>query len=456
MPNVVRPEKSETLRKHFKQAMNPFEEFIHKEASSGIVLMFCALLAIVVANSALFEQYDHFLHQYFVIGSGEWMLKYTIHHWINDALMVFFFFLVGLEIKREILVGELADKRQAILPIAAAIGGMIFPALLYAVFNEGEALNGWGIPMATDIAFALGIMALLGNRIPKALIGFLLAVAIVDDLGAVLIIAVFYTEQIHMAALVFASACFILMLLVNSAGVRHPAVYGIIGFFLWLGMLKSGIHATLAGVLAALAVPTRSACSPPLFMEKMQELLASFKRDCTPGLTIMENSKQQGHLQSMENYIHNMESPLQRMEHSLHTFVPFVIVPIFALANAGVPIDFKNLGSIISDPVTIGIICGLIIGKTSGIMAASFIVLKLKLSSLPKDVSMSHIFGVSMLAGIGFTMSIFIGSLAFSDHQQLLLNAKIGIVIASCLAGIGGYLWLYFISLKSGSFSIDD
>jgi NhaA family Na+:H+ antiporter len=449
MKNGVRPEKSATLRKHFKNAMTPFEEFIHQEASSGIILMLCALVAIIIANSPLFSSYDQFLHQYLVIGSEKWGLKYSVHHWINDGLMVFFFFLVGLEIKREILVGELADKRQAILPIAAAFGGMLIPALIYASLNKGEALNGWGIPMATDIAFALGIMALLGNRIPKALTGFLLAVAIVDDLGAVLIIAIFYTEQIHFGALLFAAFCFVFLILANWAGIRRPSVYGVVGIFLWLGMLKSGVHATLAGVLTALAVPARSACSPALFFHKMQELLTKFKQDCAPGMTIMENSKQQGNLQSMENAIHNMESPLQRMEHNLHTFVPFVIVPVFALANAGIPIDLKSIGTTLTQPVTIGVICGLILGKTIGIILASMLVLKLKLSSLPKDVTLSHLFGVSLLAAIGFTMSIFIGSLAFSDQPQFLLQAKIGIVFASCLAGIGGYLWLFILPGKS-------
>lgn len=449
MKHKVRPEKSEKLRKHLQQAMTPFEEFLHKEASSGIILMICALVAILIANSPLLHQYEHFLHQDLVIGTGQWMLQYSIHHWINDGLMVFFFFLVGLEIKRELLVGELADKRQAILPIAAAIGGMAFPALIFILFNHGESLNGWGIPMATDIAFALGIMALLGNRIPKALTGFLLAVAIVDDLGAVLIIAVFYTEQIHLAALCFAAACFVLLLLANAAGVRRPSVYAIVGLFLWLGMLKSGVHATLAGVLTALTVPARSACSPSLFLDKMNELLNKFKLNCSPELTIMENSQQQGNLQSMENCIHYMESPLQRMEHNLHAFVPFVLVPLFALANAGIPIDFANLGAILTEPVTLGIIFGLFFGKTAGIMIAAIIVLKLKLSKLPQDVTTSHLFGVSMLAGIGFTMSIFIGSLAFPAQPQLLLHAKIGIVFGSAIAGLGGYLWLYFNSAKT-------
>lgn len=427
-----------------QRALSPIEEFIKKEASSGIILMICAVCAILIANTALYPYYDKFLHSYFVIGSGDFMLKYSIHHWINDGLMVIFFFVVGLEIKREILVGELADRRQAILPIAAATGGMIIPALVYVLFNKGEALNGWGIPMATDIAFALGILALLGNKIPKTLVSFLLAVAIVDDLGAVMVIAFFYTDSIQFIPLMFAGLCFVLLVCLNLAGVRNPGPYGLIGLLLWLGMLKSGVHATLAGVLTAMTVPARSACAPRHFYEQMARSLENFKQSCKPGLTIMENSIQQTSLQSMENYVHNMESPLQRMEHHLHSYVAFLIIPIFALANAGIPIEISQLDNILLHPVTIGVMAGLIIGKTVGIMGATMIVLKFNLSTLPKGVSLSQIFGVSLLAAVGFTMSIFIDSLAFADHPEYLLNAKIGIVFASVIAGISGYLWLKY------------
>lgn len=432
------------FQKNFQQALSPIEDFIKKEASSGIVLLLCAVAAICIANSPLLPWYDKLLHSYFVIGSGDFMLKYSIHHWINDGLMVIFFFVVGLEIKREILVGELADKRQAILPVAAALGGMVVPALIYAGFNQGEALKGWGIPMATDIAFALGVLALLGNRVPKTLVGFLLAVAIVDDLGAVLVIAFFYTDNIQFAALFFAAFCFLLLVILNQAGVRHPAPFGILGLLLWLGMLKSGVHATLAGVLTAMTVPARSAYAPDGFHSHMHTLLKGFKSACKPGQTIMENSEQQSYLQSMENSVHKMESPLQRMEHQLHSYVPFLVIPIFALANAGIPIDISQLGEILVHPVTLGVMAGLILGKTIGIMGAVMLVLKFNFSSLPKGISLSQIFGVSLLAAIGFTMSIFIDGLAFANHAEYLLNAKIGIVFASVFAGIGGFLWLRF------------
>lgn len=437
-----------SLEKNFRQAMGPFEDFIHKEASSGIVLMICAIAAIVIANTGLYPFYNNFLNTKFVIGTGSFQLSHSIHHWINDGLMVLFFFTVGLEIKREILVGELADKRQAILPIAAAVGGMVVPAIFYTFFNSGEALNGWGIPMATDIAFALGVLALLGSRVPKALIGLLLAIAIVDDLGAVLVIAVFYTEKIQISGLIFSGICFLILLSFNYGGIRRPLPYAIVAILLWLGMMKSGVHATLAGVIAAMAVPARSSSSPACFYDQMIDSLEKFRAACKPKTAILENSAQQKQLQSMENFVHNMESPLQRMENSLHVWVSFLIIPVFALANAGIPIDFSQLDNILIHPVTIGTMFGLIFGKTVGIVGATLITIKFGFSTMPKGVTLSQVFGISLLAGIGFTMSIFIGSLAFSGQEEYLLNAKIGIVFASFIAGVGGFVWLKFVAFK--------
>ncbi len=431
------------IEKAFKHASTPFEEFVHDEASSGILLMICAIAAIVMANTALLPLYERILHVNITLGGGSFSITHTLHHWINDGLMALFFFVVGLEIKREILVGELADRRQAILPIAAALGGMIVPALFYLLFNSsGDAVSGWGIPMATDIAFAVGVLALLGKRVPRALFGFLLALAIVDDLGAVLVIAVFYTDQIHLGALLFSGCCLALLIFSNLAGLRRPLPYVLFGILLWFGMLQSGVHATLAGVLAALTIPANSYCSNSIFVEKMQLLLNRFTQSESPQKSIMENSEQLGVLQSMENYVHKMESPLQRMEHNLHIWVSFFIVPVFALANAGIPIEFSQLDNILIHPVTIGVGLGLILGKTVGIIGFSWVVLKAGWSKLPQDVSFSQIGGVSLLAGIGFTMSIFIGSLAFAEQPEYLLNAKIGIIFASLFAGIVGYLWL--------------
>lgn len=431
------------IEKAFQQALTPFEKFVHQEASSGILLMICAISAIVIANSPLYPLYERILHIKITLGGGAFSITHTLHHWINDGLMALFFFVVGLEIKREILVGELADRRQAILPIAAAIGGMVVPAAIYVFFNlGGDDLAGWGIPMATDIAFALGVLALLGKNVPRTLVGFLLALAIVDDLGAVMVIAIFYTETIHMGALLFSGCCLGLLVLSNLAGLRRPLPYVIFGTLLWLGMLKSGVHATLAGVLAALTIPANSYCDFSIFTEKMDQLLQQFSKSGTSSKTIMENSQQQSILQSMENYVHKMESPLQRMEHNLHIWVSFLIVPIFALANAGIPIEFSQLDDILAHPVTMGVFFGLILGKTIGITGFSWIVLKAQLCNLPPGMNLSSILGASLLAGIGFTMSIFIGSLAFDEYSQTLLYAKIGIIFASLLAGISGFLVL--------------
>ena len=438
------------IEKSFKQALTPFEEFVHAEASSGILLMACTVAAMVIANSGLQPLYESVLHTNFTIGTDSYNISHSFHHWINDGLMALFFFTVGLEIKREILVGELADRRQAILPIASAIGGMLVPALIYTALNFGtDAIDGWGVPMATDIAFALGVLAILGKRIPKALVGFLLALAIVDDLGAVLVIAAFYTEQINMFALGFAGLALLGLVLSNIAGIRRPLPYIVFGLLLWLGMLESGIHATLAGVITALTVPANSLCNNEPFARKMRQLNNKYQSLANNDLHIMQNAEKQKLLQSMENFVHCMESPLQRMEHKLHIWVSFLIIPIFALANAGIPIEMASLGSTLSHPVTLGVIAGLIGGKLSGILFFAWLVIKLGWSRLPKGVNMQQIAGVSLLAGIGFTMSIFIAGLAFSSEEYL-LNAKIGILAASLLAGIGGYIALLLSTEKIG------
>jgi len=430
------------IERGFRQALTPLEAFVHEEASSGLLLMACTIIALVLANSALYPLYDAVLHHTFTIGGGVFSVSHSLQHWINDGLMALFFFMVGLEIKREILVGELADRRQAILPIAAAIGGMIFPALIYAAINNGtEAISGWGVPMATDIAFAMGVLALLGKRIPRPLVGFLLALAIVDDIGAVLVIAAFYTEQVNGLALLFAGFAFVMLVVSNFAGIRRPLPYFFFGILLWLGMLESGIHATLAGVITALTVPANSLCQATPFVRGMRQLNTQFEETEQEHKSIMQNIKQQKVLQSMENYIHSMESPLQRMEHNLHIWVSFLIIPIFALANAGIPIDFSTLSQTFSNPVTIGVMAGLIAGKLIGIFLFSWLVLKLRISRLPKGVTMPQIASVSLLAGIGFTMSIFIGGLAFTNDSHL-LNAKIGILTASLIAGCAGYIAL--------------
>jgi NhaA family Na+:H+ antiporter len=441
-----------SLEKKFKQVVSPIEEFLHQESSSGILLMICVAAALIIANSPLFPVYDAMLHTYFTIGTEKYHISQSIQHWINDGLMALFFFVIGLEVKREILIGELSNLRQAILPIGAALGGMVVPAAFYLIFNSsGPSINGWGIPMATDIAFAVGIVALLGSRVPKSLVAMLLALAIVDDIGAILVIALFYTDTIHLGALFFSGICFFLLIGANLVGVRSPIPYGIIGVVFWLAMLKSGIHATLVGVLTAFTVPARSTLSGHMFSEAMTDLVEKFQDQIedsgdTRMLNVLRNTRKQALLQSMENGVHLMESPLQRMEHVLHGWVSFTIVPLFALANAGIPIDFSRLGEILLHPITIGVIAGLLLGKVIGIFSFSWLIVKLKLGDLPQGVTMSQIAGIGLLAGIGFTMSIFIGSLAFESEPEALLYAKIGILFASLAAGILGYVWLYKVT----------
>lgn len=439
------------LEKAFDKVVTPFEEFIHDEAASGLLLMACALIALVIANTALLHSYEHILHLPVGFSIGEWGLEKTLHHWINDGLMALFFFVVGLEIKREILVGELSDPKQASLPIIAAFGGMVIPALCYFAINpEGDAAIGWGIPMATDIAFAVGVLVLLGNRIPKTLITFLVALAIVDDLGGVMVIALFYTETITYSALAVAGGLVVLLILLNLFGIRTPLPYFLLGALLWLAMLKSGIHATLAGVITALTIPATPKYDPTVFSKLAHRLLAKFDASYRPGESIMRNDEQRSILQTFENGVHLVETPLQRLEHSMHLWVAFLVVPLFALANAGIPINFSQLGSDLSHPVALGVMVGLIFGKLVGIAGVSWVAIKLGFGRLPAGTNFNQIIGVSLLGGIGFTMSIFIAELGFKGSAEYLLMAKTGVLFASLFAGVAGYLWLLkFSSRKS-------
>lgn len=443
------PEYHSPWEKTFGRITSPIESFIHNEAASGILLMLCAIIAMLIANSALADGYFHFLHTETGFGFGEWELKKTLHHWINDGLMALFFFVVGLEIKREVLVGELADPRQAALPIVAAIGGMVVPALIFTAFNfGGEGIHGWGIPMATDIAFAVGVLVLLGSRAPKALLTFLVALAIVDDLGAVLVIALFYTDTIVMEALGMAVLFLGILIALNMAGVRKPIPYFIFGSLLWLAMLKSGVHATLAGVITALTIPARPKFDPKVFSNHLRSLVDKFDTSHQPNVSIMQNETQKAILLNMEHGVHKVETPLQRMEHNFHLPVAFLVIPIFALANAGVPIELSTMGDALSHPVTLGVILGLIIGKVIGVAGFTWVAVKMGICSLPSGVGFSQILAVSLLAGIGFTMSIFIAELAFAGQAELLLMAKTGILFASLLAGIVGYVSLYILGGK--------
>ncbi len=433
--------------KTFGRILTPFEEFIHHESAGSLLLIGCTVAALLLANSPLSGAYDRILHTHITIQIGQWTLDHTLHHWINDGLMALFFFVVGLEIKREVLVGDLSDTRAAILPIIAAVGGMVAPALIYAAFNSGAAsIRGWGIPMATDIAFAVGVLTMLGSRVPKSLFAFLVALAIVDDLGAVAVIALFYSEQIVVAALAAAALFLAILVVFNLAGVRSALPYFSVAILLWLAMQKSGIHATVAGVLAAWTVPTRPKLEPRRFSEHVRRLMDKFDHLNSGLKTVIQNQQQRAIVQALETGVSLVESPLQRLEHAMHIPVAFLVVPLFALVNAGVPIELAALPGIVTQPTSLGIFAGLLAGKLIGIAGLSWLAVRLGIGQFPVGCGAAHLVGVGLLAGIGFTMSIFIAELAFRVDPQQLVSAKTSILFASLLAGIAGYLWLHRLS----------
>ncbi|MCC7478922.1 Na+/H+ antiporter NhaA [bacterium] len=420
-----------------------FEAFAEIESSSGILLMACALLAMLWANSPWADSYFALWHHHISIGFNSYSLDLDLHHWINDGLMALFFFLVGLEIKREILIGELSTLKQAMLPIVAALGGMLVPALIYFAFNQHspEATAGWGIPMATDIAFALGVLALAGRGVPVALKVFLAALAIIDDLGAVLVIAIFYTSDLNLSALWIGLGAFGLAALANLAGIRALPVYMLLGLVLWLALFQSGIHATIAGVLLALTIPARSRIGLADFADKVSRSLSQLKL----GLKKLDHKHQSKELQEdsvmdLESACQQVESPLEHMERALHSPVAYFIMPVFAFANAGIALGGSNLGALLLSPVTLGTLLGLFLGKQLGVYSFSWLAVRLKLAELPANVSWKQVYAVSLLCGIGFTMSLFISNLAFSGGSELLDQAKIGVLLGSLISGTAGFM----------------
>ena len=436
----------------FESILTPLEEFIHRQTTSGILLMFCAVLALVIANSPLHVAYEHFLHSEVSLGIGPNVFSLSIHHWINEALMAFFFLVMGLELKRELLVGELSSPRQALLPIMAAIGGMLIPALGYYVFNpSGHTANGWGIPMATDIAFAIGALSLLGARVPKSLITFLIALAIVDDLGAVAVIAVFYTAKLNLQALGFAALFTVVLIILNRGGVRHSLPYAVAGMLLWAAMLASGIHATIAGIIVAFTIPIRPKFKPAHFIDKVKDITVKMEKSVAKNPDVIHNNRFRSLVSSLGDGVYRVQAPAQRAEHLLHLPVAYLVIPIFALANAGIPIDFAGMAQYMSHPVTLGVIAGLLLGKPIGILGFTWVAVKLGWAELPEELNMNHILGVGMIGGIGFTMSIFIADLGFVGLPEDLLMAKTGILIASAVAGLSGFFWLKFHTRDTAS-----
>ena len=388
-----------------KNLSKPFKWFFQLEAASGLVLLIAAIIALVISNSSLSNLYFDTLNQYLFIGINDFGLKLSVHHWINDLLMAIFFFFVTLEIKREFIQGELSNLKKALLPIIGAVGGMVVPALVYFFINLGnsETLNGWAIPSATDIAFSLGILSLLGSRVPISLKVFLTALAIIDDLGAILIIAFFYSGDLSISYLSLILISYILLLTLNKFGVKKFIPYLIIGAFMWFFTYKSGIHATIAGVLLASTIPHR-------IKEKDFSLLI-------------------------------------KLEHAISPYVAFMIMPIFAFANAGVSLEGLSLTSLL-EPVPLGILLGLFVGKQVGVMVVSFIAVKFGVAQMPDKSSWLSLYGVSILTGVGFTMSLFVGNLAFAENIQYIDGVKIGVLAGSLLSTVFGYFILLYASKK--------
>ncbi len=380
----------------------PFRHFFRSEQIGGIILIFSVLISLSIANSAFGEGFENLLSAEFGYSSSNLQLEYSVSQWINDGLMAIFFLLIGLEIKREIIEGELSTARKAAMPIFAALGGMLLPAGIYFIFNSNQAtISGWGIPMATDIAFALGVLSLLGKRVPASLKIFLAALAIVDDLGAILVIALFYTSELHWMQLLYSAGIMALLITMNYLGVKRLFFYIIPGIFLWYFIHHSGIHATIAGVLLALTIPTNPVKGA---------------------------------------------SPLEKLEHMIVRPVNFLIMPIFALANTNIRFESKMIDGLYS-PLGLGIIFGLALGKPLGVTLFSWIAVKSGIASLPSRANWKHIFGLGLLAGIGFTMSIFIALLSFNNPQYD-VEAKFSILVASVLAGISGFVFLFALNRK--------
>lgn len=426
--------------------IEPIKDFINNSTTSGIILFSSAAIALIMANSPWSEEYHHFWQNSFSIGFGEHVLTKSLHHWINDGLMAVFFFVVGLELKREIIGGELSNPKNAILPIVAAIGGMLFPALIYFFFNSsGPTLDGWGVPMATDIAFALGVLYLLGDRVPIQVKIFLTVLAIADDIGAVLIIAFFYTSNINTESLIVGAVFLGILIFANKMGVRNTLFFGIVGILgLWLAFLMSGVHATIAAVLAAFTIPANPKITEKGFYITLNHLLNEFKASKPNNYPTVTN-EQMHILEEIGDYSKKALTPLQRLEHKMHPIVAFFIMPIFALCNAGVTIDSSVFSSGIS-MVTLGVFFGLIVGKFIGVVGVTYLFHKMKWAILPEAITVKFLVAIGFLASIGFTMSLFISELAFDD-VDFINEAKIGVLIASFLASILGYFMIK-IALK--------
>lgn len=411
-----------------------FVEFFQRSTSTGIIILVASALAIVWANSPFHQAYEALRHQPIEILVSSLHLEFSLEHFVNDGLMVLFFLVVGLEIKRELLVGELSSRQTAMLPFIAAIFGMIGPAVVYLAFNAGtDSARGWGVPVATDIAFALGILALLGNRIPLGLRVFLAALAIVDDLLAVLVIALFYTASLNVGMLLVAAGITAILFIGNRLRVITLWFYGLLGVALWVAVLFSGVHATIAGVVLAMCVPATSRIDRVSFFQRSRELIARITQRAD---TDEDEGEQLDAIHALEEMCEQAQSPLHRIEHGLGKVVSFLIMPVFALVNAGVVFD-TTLASSLTSPIGLGVILGLFIGKQVGISIAVALSVKLGVASMPRGVRPVHMYGVALLCGVGFTMALFVANLAFIDPAHLDV-AKLSIIVGSALSAVAG------------------
>jgi NhaA family Na+:H+ antiporter len=429
------------LRARLRRSLMGFTEFLRSQVIGSVILLVCTIIALLWANVIDLHGYEHLWETELAIQLGDGNFSLTLHQWINDGLMALFFLGVGLEIKREVLVGELSSLRQAALPIMAAIGGMLLPALVFSALNAGEAgADGWGVPVPTDIAFTLGILALLGSRVPLTLKIFVTALAIADDIGAVLLIALFYTESIHVDGLLVAGVFLAVIFLFNTFNIERALLYVPLAVGVWFGIHESGIHATVAGILVALLVPAYPRIDPEQFMEESLDNLETLGETKITHRSILTNDEQIEAMLDLHEDLRDLEPALTRIEHNLHPYVAFLVLPLFALSNAGVVLEGDVLGTLL-EPLSLGVILGLVVGKQVGITLFTWLAVRLGIADLPEDVGWMEVYGVSWLAGVGFTMSLFITELAFTDGA-LITESKIGILAGSLIAGMVGYLIL--------------
>lgn len=440
----------ESLKAEQHPVLRGFQDFFAKETSGAVVMLIATVIALIIANTNMFGSLHHFWTTEAGMLSGLSRFTHTYEAWLNDGLMAIFFFVVGLEIKREFIVGELSTFKKAILPVVAAIGGMVAPALIYTAVNAGgPGAHGWGIPMATDIAFALGICALLASRIPHSMKVFLSALAVADDIGAIIVIGIFYSGDIAWGWLGFALIPIALMIIMNKAKVYKIFPYVAMALVLWFAFLNSGIHATLAGVIAAMCIPASARITTPQFLQIARERLGFIEKEHTPGANVLECVAEQQASYTIADAAFGTVSPLQRLEHAILPYSNFLILPLFALANAEV--RFVGNGGFGLGRVGLGVFLGLVVGKPLGIFLICWIGTKLKLLQLPSGMNYRHLLAAGLLAGIGFTMSIFVSNIAFSGPGALIEmgEAKIAILLASLTAGVLGSLWVVFGCKKS-------